>query len=125
MKPPGALEAALLDGETVVQRELAAALGRWAGMCRRLTSKASMVWRYVVFERRLPEASIDSWGRGRRSGARVLPEGTDCADVEEAAAGVKRQRNVFEQIGIDPEEAPARPRGGARGDRFRARGRSL
>ena len=41
----------------------------------------------------------------RRSGARVLLQGTNFTDVEETAAGVKRQHNVFEQIGIDPEEA--------------------
>ncbi|MBN1443553.1 MAG: ExsB family transcriptional regulator [Planctomycetes bacterium] len=41
----------------------------------------------------------------RESGARVLLQGTNYTDVEETAAGVKRQHNVFEQIGIDPEEA--------------------
>ena len=41
----------------------------------------------------------------RQSGARVLLQGTNYTDVEETAAGVKRQHNVFEQIGIDPEEA--------------------
>jgi GMP synthase (glutamine-hydrolysing) len=41
----------------------------------------------------------------RRSGAKVLLQGTNYTDVEETAAGVKRQHNVFEQIGIDPEEA--------------------
>jgi len=35
----------------------------------------------------------------------VLLQGTNFTDVEETAAGVKRQHNVFEQIGIDPEEA--------------------
>jgi GMP synthase (glutamine-hydrolysing) len=40
----------------------------------------------------------------RQSGARVLLQGTNYTDVEETAAGVKRQHNVFEQIGIDPEE---------------------
>jgi GMP synthase (glutamine-hydrolysing) len=41
----------------------------------------------------------------RQSGATVLLQGTNFTDVEETAAGVKRQHNVFEQIGIDPEEA--------------------
>ncbi len=41
----------------------------------------------------------------RQSGARVLLQGTNYTDGEETAAGVKRQHNVFEQIGIDPEEA--------------------
>jgi GMP synthase (glutamine-hydrolysing) len=41
----------------------------------------------------------------RESGARVLLQGTNFTDVEETAAGVKRQHNVFEQIGIDPQEA--------------------
>jgi len=41
----------------------------------------------------------------RESGATVLLQGTNYTDVEETAAGVKRQHNVFEQIGIDPEEA--------------------
>ncbi len=39
------------------------------------------------------------------SGAKVLLQGTNFTDVEETAAGVKRQHNVFAQIGIDPEEA--------------------
>ena len=41
----------------------------------------------------------------RESGAKVLLQGTNYTDIEETAAGVKRQHNVFEQIGIDPEEA--------------------
>jgi GMP synthase (glutamine-hydrolysing) len=41
----------------------------------------------------------------RESGAKVLLQGTNYTDVEETAAGVKRQHNVFEQIGIDPEKA--------------------
>jgi len=41
----------------------------------------------------------------RESGAKVLLQGTNFTDVEETAAGIKRQHNVFEQIGIDPEEA--------------------
>ena len=41
----------------------------------------------------------------RESGATVLLQGTNFTDVEETAAGVKRQHNVFEQIGIDPQQA--------------------
>jgi GMP synthase (glutamine-hydrolysing) len=41
----------------------------------------------------------------RGSGAKVLLQGTNYTDVEETAAGVKRQHNVFEQIGIDPQQA--------------------
>ncbi len=39
------------------------------------------------------------------SGAKCLLQGTNLTDVEETGAGIKRQHNVFEQIGIDPEEA--------------------
>ena len=41
----------------------------------------------------------------RERGATVLLQGTNYTDVEETAAGIKRQHNVFEQIGIDPKEA--------------------
>ncbi|MBN2301416.1 MAG: ExsB family transcriptional regulator [Lentisphaerae bacterium] len=41
----------------------------------------------------------------KKSGAKVLLQGTNYTDVEETAAGVKRQHNVFEQIGIDPQKA--------------------
>jgi GMP synthase (glutamine-hydrolysing) len=41
----------------------------------------------------------------RESGARFLLQGTILTDVDETAAGIKRQHNVFEQIGIDPEAA--------------------
>jgi GMP synthase (glutamine-hydrolysing) len=41
----------------------------------------------------------------KQSGATVLFQGTNYTDVEETAAGVKRQHNVFEQIGIDPQAA--------------------
>jgi len=44
-------------------------------------------------------------GLVRASGATVLLQGTNYTDVEETAAGVKRQHNVFEQIGIDPKAA--------------------
>jgi len=39
------------------------------------------------------------------SGAKFLLQGTILTDVDETAAGIKRQHNVFEQIGIDPQEA--------------------
>jgi GMP synthase (glutamine-hydrolysing) len=41
----------------------------------------------------------------RESGARVLLQGTILTDVDETVAGIKRQHNVFEQLGIDPREA--------------------
>ena len=41
----------------------------------------------------------------KESGATVLLQGTIYTDIEETAAGIKRQHNVFEQIGIDPEKA--------------------
>ncbi|MBN2698238.1 MAG: hypothetical protein JXR52_05380 [Bacteroidales bacterium] len=41
----------------------------------------------------------------RESGARVLLQGTILTDVDETVAGIKRQHNVFEQLGIDTEEA--------------------
>ena len=41
----------------------------------------------------------------RESGAKYLLQGTILTDVDETAAGIKRQHNVFEQIGIDPQEA--------------------
>lgn len=41
----------------------------------------------------------------RETGAKVLLQGTIYTDIEETAAGVKRQHNVFEQIGIDPQQA--------------------
>ncbi len=41
----------------------------------------------------------------RESGAKILLQGTIYTDIEETAAGIKRQHNVFEQIGIDPQEA--------------------
>jgi len=39
----------------------------------------------------------------RRSGARFLLQGTNYTDVEETVAGVKRQHNILEQLGIDTE----------------------
>jgi GMP synthase (glutamine-hydrolysing) len=41
----------------------------------------------------------------RRSGAKCLLQGTILTDIDETVAGIKRQHNVFEQLGIDPEEA--------------------
>ena len=41
----------------------------------------------------------------REGGAKYLLQGTILTDVEETVAGIKRQHNVFEQLGIDPEEA--------------------
>jgi len=41
----------------------------------------------------------------RESGAKYLIQGTNLTDVEETQSGIKRQHNVFEQIGINPQEA--------------------
>lgn len=41
----------------------------------------------------------------RKSGAKVLLQGTILTDVDETVAGIKRQHNVFEQLGIDPKKA--------------------
>lgn len=41
----------------------------------------------------------------KKNGAKYLLQGTILTDVDETVAGVKRQHNVFEQLGIDPEEA--------------------
>ncbi len=40
----------------------------------------------------------------KESGAKYLLQGTILTDVDETIAGIKRQHNVFEQLGIDPEE---------------------
>ncbi|MCK9229427.1 MAG: asparagine synthase-related protein [Syntrophales bacterium] len=40
----------------------------------------------------------------RESGSRHLLQGTNYTDVEETVAGIKRQHNILEQLGIDPEE---------------------
>ena len=48
----------------------------------------------------------DVFGRMvRESGAKYLLQGTILTDIDETVAGIKRQHNVFEQLGIDPEEA--------------------
>ncbi|HNV23002.1 MAG TPA: ATP-binding protein [Candidatus Hydrogenedentes bacterium] len=39
------------------------------------------------------------------SGAKHLLQGTILTDVDETVAGIKRQHNVFEQLGISPEKA--------------------
>jgi GMP synthase (glutamine-hydrolysing) len=39
----------------------------------------------------------------KESGAKHLLQGTILTDVDETVAGIKRQHNVFEQLGIDPQ----------------------
>jgi GMP synthase (glutamine-hydrolysing) len=41
----------------------------------------------------------------RDTGARYLLQGTNFTDIEETIAGIKRQHNILEQLGIDPEQA--------------------
>ena len=41
----------------------------------------------------------------KKSGAKYLLQGTILTDVDETIAGIKRQHNVFEQLGIDTEDA--------------------
>jgi len=46
----------------------------------------------------------DVFGRiVRESGAKHLLQGTILTDIDETVAGIKRQHNVFEQLGIDPK----------------------
>lgn len=40
----------------------------------------------------------------KQSGARFLLQGTILTDVDETVAGIKRQHNVFAQLGIDPQQ---------------------
>jgi len=48
----------------------------------------------------------DVFGRlVKEGGAKHLLQGTILTDVDETVAGIKRQHNVFEQLGIDPQEA--------------------
>jgi len=48
----------------------------------------------------------DVFGRlVRESDAKHLLQGTILTDIDETVAGIKRQHNVFEQLGIDPQEA--------------------
>jgi GMP synthase (glutamine-hydrolysing) len=41
----------------------------------------------------------------KESGAATLLQGTILTDIDETVAGIKRQHNVFAQLGIDPKEA--------------------
>ena len=41
----------------------------------------------------------------KKSKARFLLQGTILTDIDETVAGVKRQHNVFAQLGIDPQKA--------------------
>ena len=41
----------------------------------------------------------------RESGVHYLLQGTILTDIDETVAGIKRQHNVFAQLGIDPQEA--------------------
>ena len=41
----------------------------------------------------------------RESAAKCLLQGTILTDIDETVAGIKRQHNVFEQLGIDPQQA--------------------
>ena len=40
----------------------------------------------------------------KESGAKYLLQGTNYTDVEETVAGIKRQHNILEQLGIDTQE---------------------
>ncbi len=40
----------------------------------------------------------------RESGSKHLIQGTILTDIDETVAGIKRQHNVFEQLGINPQE---------------------
>ena len=40
----------------------------------------------------------------KETGAKYLLQGTNYTDIEETVAGIKRQHNILEQIGIDPEK---------------------
>ena len=40
----------------------------------------------------------------KKSGAKFLLQGTNWTDVEETVAGVKRQHNILEQLGIDTKK---------------------
>lgn len=41
----------------------------------------------------------------KKSKAKYLLQGTILTDIDETVAGIKRQHNVFEQLGIDPQKA--------------------
>ena len=40
----------------------------------------------------------------REGGSKHLLQGTILTDIDETVAGIKRQHNVFEQLGVDPQE---------------------
>ena len=40
----------------------------------------------------------------KKSGAKYLLQGTNYTDVEETVAGIKRQHNILEQLGINPQK---------------------
>lgn len=40
----------------------------------------------------------------KKNRARYLLQGTNYTDIEETVAGIKRQHNILEQLGIDPEK---------------------
>ncbi len=40
----------------------------------------------------------------RETGAKYLLQGTNYTDIEETVAGIKRQHNILEQLGIDPDK---------------------
>lgn len=44
-------------------------------------------------------------GLVKKNGSKFLLQGTNLTDIEETVAGIKRQHNVFEQLGIDPKKA--------------------
>jgi GMP synthase (glutamine-hydrolysing) len=44
-------------------------------------------------------------GLVKNSKAKYLLQGTILTDIDETIAGIKRQHNVFEQLGIDPQQA--------------------
>jgi len=41
----------------------------------------------------------------RETGAKSILQGTNLTDIEETVAGIKRQHNVLEQLGVNPQEA--------------------
>jgi len=43
-------------------------------------------------------------GLVREIGAKYLLQGTNYTDIEETVAGIKRQHNILEQLGIDPDK---------------------
>ena len=43
--------------------------------------------------------------RVKETGATFLLQGTILTDIEETVAGIKRQHNILDQLGIDPKEA--------------------